>query len=110
QTKFAIAPLSFINGHGWVKWTADSKPSHGRNHVNFALDHLGQSLRLYAPDLSLLDAVDFGVQRQGISEGRLPDGGGAIVSFPTGRRQPHRLPQWRRFWCVGEWRLFRTLH
>jgi hypothetical protein len=81
-TKFAIAPLSFIAGHGWVLWDADGHPSHGRNHVNFQLDAWGGSLRLYGPDLSLLDAVDFGVQQPGISEGRLPDGGSAIVSFP----------------------------
>jgi hypothetical protein len=82
-TKFAIAPLSFIAGHGWVIWDADGHPSHGANHVNFQLNGWGESLRLYGKDLSLLDAVDFGVQQPGISQGRLPDGGSAIVSFPA---------------------------
>ena len=82
-TQFAIAPLSFIAGHDWVVWQADGHPGNGRNHVNFKLDGWGESLRLYGRDLSLLDAVDFGVQQLGVSEGRLPDGGSAIVAFPT---------------------------
>ena len=82
-TRFAIAPLSFIAGHDWVVWKADGHPSNGRNHVNFKLDGWGESLRLYGRDLSLLDAVDFGVQQPGVSEGRLPDGGSVIVAFPT---------------------------
>jgi hypothetical protein len=82
-TKFTVAPLSFISGHGWVVWDADGHPSHGRNHVNFQLDSWGESLRLYGKDLSLLDAVDLGVPQPGISQGRLPDGGSGIVSFPT---------------------------
>ena len=82
-TKFEIAPLSYIGGHGWVVWTADGHPSNGRNHVNFRLDGWGESLRLYGSDLSLLDAVDYGVQQPGVSEGRLPDGEGAVVAFAT---------------------------
>ncbi len=82
-TQFAIAPLSFIAGHGWAVWKADGHPGNGRNHVNFKLDGWGESLRLYSSDQVLLDAVDFGVQQAGVSEGRLPDGGGAIVAFPA---------------------------
>jgi hypothetical protein len=47
------------------------------------LDGWGVSLRLYGKDLSLLDGVDFGVQQPGVSEGRLPDGGSGLVSFPA---------------------------
>lgn len=83
QTKFAIAPLSFIAAHGWGVWNADGHPSNGRNHVNFELDGGGESLRLYGRDLSLIDAVDFGAQQFGVSQGRLPDGAGPIVSFLT---------------------------
>ena len=83
MTRFAIAPLSFIAGHDWVVWQADGHPGNGRNHVNFKLDGWGESLRLYGRDFSLLDAVDFGVQQPGVAEGRLPDGGSAIVAFPT---------------------------
>jgi hypothetical protein len=83
QTKFAIAPLSFIAGQGWTQWHADSHPSSGRNHVNFQLASFGGSLRLYDTNLNLIDAIDFGVQQPGISQGGLPDGGIGIVSFPT---------------------------
>jgi len=83
QTKFVIAPLSFIAGHAWAEWKADGSPSQGRNHLSFRLDGSGESLRLYGRDLSLIDAVDFGPQQIGVSQGRLPDGGNAIVSFLT---------------------------
>jgi hypothetical protein len=81
RTKFAIAPLSFISGNGWAQWHADGHPSNGRNHVNFQLASSGESLRLYDTNLNLIDAVDFGVQQPGISQGRLPDGGSSINSF-----------------------------
>ena len=83
QTKFAVPPLSFIAGYGWAQWSADGHPSHGWNHVNFQLNAWGESLRLYATDFSLIDAIDFGVQQSDVSQGRLPDGGSAIVSFLT---------------------------
>ena len=83
QTKFVVSPLSFIGGHGWVQWSADGHSSNGRNHVNFKLDPWGESLRLYDRDFSPIDAIDFGVQDMDVSQGRLPDGGNAIVPFLT---------------------------
>jgi hypothetical protein len=83
QMKFAVAPLSFISGHGWVEFHADGHPVNGRNHVNFQLASSGQSLRLYDTNLNLIDGVDFAVQQPGISQGRLPDGGIGVTSFPT---------------------------
>ncbi len=83
QTKFTIAPLSFIAGQGWTEWHADGHPSNGRNHVNFQLAGSGESLRLYDTNLNLIDAVDFGIQQPGVSQGRLPDGALNIISFST---------------------------
>ncbi len=83
RTKFQIAPLSFIPGQGWIKWDADGQPSNGRNHVNFQLSVSGESLLLYSTNLNLIDAVYYGGQLTDVSQGRLPDGGGTIVSFPT---------------------------
>ena len=83
QTKFTIAPLSFIPGHGWAEFHADGHPSNGRNHVNFQLASSGESLRLYDSSFSLIDAVDFAVQQPGISQGRLPDGSIGITTFPA---------------------------
>ena len=82
-TNTLIAPLSFIGGHDWVKWIADGNRSAGRDHANFALEQLGETIRLYAADRTLLDAVDFGVQTTNVSQGRLPDGAPTIVSFAT---------------------------
>lgn len=80
-TKFSIAPLSFIAGHGWAEFHADANPSNGRNHVNFQLAASGQSLRLYDTNLNVIDGIDFAAQQAGISQGRLPDGAVAITSF-----------------------------
>lgn len=82
-TKFVIPPLSYIAGHGWTRFEADSHPSNGPNHVNFNLDRDGETIRLYAADLALLDSVEFGLQASGVSQGRLPDGATNIVSFLT---------------------------
>jgi hypothetical protein len=81
-TNAQVAPLSFIGGNNWVKWVADGRLSAGRNHVNFSLDDLGETLRLYDTNSGLIDAVDFGLQVDGVSQGRLPDGTAAIVNFP----------------------------
>ena len=45
QTKFKVAPLSFIAARGWVKWEADEDAPAGRNHVNFDLDGDGERIR-----------------------------------------------------------------
>ncbi|HEY5914693.1 MAG TPA: lamin tail domain-containing protein, partial [Verrucomicrobiae bacterium] len=79
--KFSVPALSFIAGNGWVKYEADAHPSLGPDHVNFSLDRLGETLRLYDSSLNLIDAVDFGLQADGVSQGRLPDGAPNIVSF-----------------------------
>jgi hypothetical protein len=83
MTNSKVAALSFIAGHGWVKLEADSDPGQGPNHVKFSLDNYGETIRLYNSNLTLIDAVDYGLQPAGVSQGRLPDGGGNFVSFVT---------------------------
>jgi hypothetical protein len=82
QTNFAVNALSFIGPQSWMLWQADGDAAAGRNHVNFRLNAAGESLRIYQGG-ALLDAVDFGPQAPGVSQGRLPDGSSDIVSFPT---------------------------
>src|SRR5258706_8484220 len=82
QTNSSASPLSFIPGKGWVKFIADGNISNGRDHVNFSLSDLGETLRIYSSNLALVDVVDFGVQFPDISQGRLLDGAAAIVNFP----------------------------
>ena len=81
-TKFRIAPLSFIAAKGWVRFQADGNQGNGFDHVNFALDAGGESVRLYNTNGALLTTVYFGAQAFGVSEGRLPDGAANIARFP----------------------------
>lgn len=81
QRKHAIAPLSFIGPGGWARWIADGNTSAGPDHVPFGLNRRGDSLRLSAPNGTVLDTVTFGPQTPGVSQGRQPDGAPVIVSF-----------------------------
>ena len=76
RIKFQVAALSFIDGHGWVKWEADNAPELGRNHVSFTLDGDAEYLRLSNNDanLTVIDAVSFGIQSTTTTQGRILDG------------------------------------
>jgi hypothetical protein len=80
-SKFQVAPLSFIGGHGWTEFIADGGPSKGPSHVSFSLNANGETLRVYGADLTLIDAIDYGLQTAGISQGLLPDGGNYVTNF-----------------------------
>ncbi|MBL9171931.1 MAG: lamin tail domain-containing protein [Verrucomicrobiales bacterium] len=73
-SQFPIVPLSFVPAGGFVRFFADASPRLGPDHLNFRLDQFGETLRLSRPDLSLIDAIHFGVQSPDFSEGRIPDG------------------------------------
>ncbi|MGC8989101.1 MAG: lamin tail domain-containing protein [Verrucomicrobiia bacterium] len=74
QTNHAIAPLTFIPGPGWVAYKADGDVSRGPDHLPFKLDALGETIRLYSKNYSVIDEVNLLVQERGVSEGRFPDG------------------------------------
>ncbi len=80
--KSVIPPLSFIAAGGYRQFIADEDPGAGARHVDFKLSSGGETLALFDAARNLIDAVDFGPQLAGVSEGRLPDGGPTIVSFP----------------------------
>ena len=80
-TQFEIAPLSFIGARGFVKWLADGDPGQGRNHASFNLDGEGEALQL-STGSAVIDAVSFGLQTAGVSQGRLPDSADNFASFP----------------------------
>ena len=50
-------------------------------HVNFKLSRDGETIALYRPDGSLVDAIEFGPQTNDVSQGRWPDGAGGSFSF-----------------------------
>jgi len=91
-TNYVIAPLSFIAPNSWVRFFADSDPSSGRDHVNFRLHELGETIRLYDSNLQLIDSVDFGASRFNTSQGRIPDGASRIVELPPTPASANHIP------------------
>lgn len=73
-TKTQIPPLSYLGAKSWVEFKAAGGPVAGEMHVDFALDAAGDFIRLSATNLALIDAVSFGAQTTGVSEGRILDG------------------------------------
>jgi hypothetical protein len=84
KMRFQVGPLSFVGARRWVAWKADESTEMGDDHLNFRLDRLGEALRLYAPNGDLIDAIDFGLQQSGFSEGRFIDGGPEIGLLTNG--------------------------
>ena len=84
RTKHRIPPLSFIGAGlaGFAQFQANNTPEAGADHVNFALSAGGESLGIATTNGVLIDSLTFGVQTEGISQGRLPDGAAAVVNFP----------------------------
>ncbi len=80
---YLIPKLSFIGigAYAYRTFDADNAPQNGANHVNFKLSNGGEAIGLSQPGGTLLDAVSFGVQTVGVSQGRLPDGAANIASF-----------------------------
>ena len=77
-----IPALSFIAGGGFADFLADGS-SAGANHCNFRLSTGGESILVTNVNgTSAIDLITFGQQQTDVSEGRLPDGGTAVVSFP----------------------------
>jgi hypothetical protein len=82
---YRIPALSYIGvgSNAFVRFVADDPTEpRGPEHVNFKLSRGGDSIYLLAADNgTLLDAVSFGPQQTGVSEGRLPDGSTNLVQF-----------------------------
>jgi hypothetical protein len=81
RTNSQIAALTFIAPSGFLVLQADAETDKGPEHVAFSLDTLGETLRLYNGAV-IADEVTLQVQSSGVSQGRLPDGGTTIASFP----------------------------
>ncbi|HOY57673.1 MAG TPA: lamin tail domain-containing protein, partial [Verrucomicrobiota bacterium] len=85
SAKSVVPAFSFIGVGlgGYQVFVADSDPSKGADHVNFRLSASGETIGMTSLDGLLIDAVHFGPQDEGVSEGRLPDGADRVVGFPT---------------------------
>lgn len=78
KTKNRVPPLTFIGGSGvgtsrWLQFIADSNAALP-GHVNFSLATAGESLGIFTASGVQVDALTFGNQAGGISQGRFPDG------------------------------------
>jgi hypothetical protein len=80
----SIPPLSFlgVGEQGFARLVADGNAGQGANHVNFGLAAGGEAIGLFTSNGQGIDAVSFGPQRNGVSEGRFPDGSATITQFP----------------------------
>ncbi len=82
-TNTRIAALSFIGPGEFRQFIADDDETKNARHVNFRLDGNGDSIVLSDANLAPIDAVTFGPQVSGVSEGWLPEGTANRVSFPN---------------------------
>jgi len=84
QTQSPVPPLSFIGagGNAFVqfhrRWQIRAR---ARDHVKFNLKKSGEAVAIYSPVQLLIDAISFGQQQTGVSQGRFPDGSVNIVNF-----------------------------
>ncbi len=79
RTASMLPPGTIIPAGGHLLVWADNEPGQtdvasGRIHVGFSLSRDGESIGLFAPDGSLVDAHTFGPQEANRSVGRFPDG------------------------------------
>lgn len=81
-----VRPLSFIapGPQGFVQIFADSRPGDGADHAAFKLSKGGSDLGIFSANDTVIDQLHFGAQAQGVSEGRLPDGGPTIARLTGG--------------------------
>ncbi|HZL43195.1 MAG TPA: lamin tail domain-containing protein, partial [Verrucomicrobiae bacterium] len=77
---FQLTSLSFLPPLGYVQLLADEGV--GPDHLDFKLSAGGDAISLYDNMGSLVQTVAFGAQTESVSQGRLPDGTGSVISFP----------------------------
>jgi len=110
KTKSLIPPLSFIGGTGatrWLQLIADNSAGATPGHVNFTINPAGESLGIFSANGVQLEAVTFGPQTFAATQGRLPDGTGAIVDLtptPAAANQA-TLPDNDRDGIPNDWEL-----
>ncbi|MGN6386748.1 MAG: lamin tail domain-containing protein, partial [Verrucomicrobiota bacterium] len=77
---FTIPSGTTIPARGFLLvWADEDSATNGQLHVNFKLSANGESIGLFSPDGSQIDAVTFGAQTKDVSMGRIPDGGAIQV-------------------------------
>lgn len=90
--------LSFIGAdpNAFLLMKADDETTKGGDHTSFKLSADGEAIGFFDKDGFTIDAVEFGPQSTGVSEGRYPDGANNILAFP-GTSTPdlaNQAPSW----------------
>ena len=78
---FRIQSLSFIAPGGFAQLFADEKP--GADHLDFKLPAEGGTIALADATGAEINRVNYDLQSEGVSQGRLPDDSATVVSFPN---------------------------
>ncbi|WCJ60368.1 lamin tail domain-containing protein [Fontisphaera persica] len=78
-----IRPLSFIAPYGFAVYEADSQVAAGPWHLNFSLSGEQGMVALVNQQLQVIDAVAYGPQLVGQSQGRSPNGAANIIRLST---------------------------
>jgi hypothetical protein len=86
-TKFSVPAGVGVPARGFLLVWADEQSGQtqpgGDLHVNFKLSQEGETIALRDPSGRLIDLVTFGTQTNNVSQGRWPDGAGALYFMPT---------------------------
>lgn len=83
RQKTQLPLLSFIGvgSRAFQRFDADDNLNQGPDHVAFRLDGAGEAVALSTPTGVLIHSAQFGPQQVDVSQGRLPDGTGALTAF-----------------------------
>jgi hypothetical protein len=89
QAQYIVPTGYLIPPQGCLLVWADGEPGQNRSnrvdlHASFKLAQTGESISLWAPDGTLIDAVTFGPQTANFTEGRIPgQSNGVVLMTPT---------------------------
>jgi hypothetical protein len=74
-SRYRFPPLSFIGAglDGYRAFQADNKTDKGQDHLPFQLNADGEGLGLFDPEGESIDALYFGPQLPGVSQGVFPE-------------------------------------
>jgi hypothetical protein len=87
-TKHRIPAGYVVPAHGYLLvWADEATTANSTNspalHVSFKLGKDGESIGLFAPDGTTIDALTFAAQSPNLSEGSIPDGGSLRLFLTT---------------------------
>jgi hypothetical protein len=80
---YRFPPMTFIAGHESVPWFGNGGAVLRADELPFKLAKESGLIRLFDPLGAELNAVAYGYQARGVSEGRSPSGGKDFGAFPT---------------------------